>query len=385
MATPSTSLQDRFASLVDAKLRDAIVQKNGFVWNNKYEGNPKAGAVKIPIRDTEAAVVNYGRDGATDNTVGAGAALGYTVGTFLTVTIDKDKAINEKVDGYTAEAVPDNIIADRLDSAGYSLALQMNVDGTAELLNAPKFSATSVLTSSNIYAKFVELRTALSKEKVPNTGRFALVSPEVFGLLLNAEEFIKASALGDAVVQSGAVGQVAGFLVFEDTSLPEVVSIIVGHSNWCTRVEEWAVPPRIQSLDGSGKYIGEVAIQGRKIYAHKLTKPQTARQVVTILDPTFSLNALAGTFTLTKNTGNTSAGTYTQQYKRTFYKGSDTTPTAAQSDADFETWAATPNIKKGTPGAGNYSGYLEYKTVWTDGTVTYESAVTKIDGLKYSV
>ena len=48
------TLQDRFA-LVDAKLRDTLVQRNGAVWNNRYEGDPKAG-VKIPVRDTEVTV-----------------------------------------------------------------------------------------------------------------------------------------------------------------------------------------------------------------------------------------------------------------------------------------------------------------------------------------
>ena len=57
----AVAMQDRFSSLVDAKLRDVIVQKNGFVWNNKYEGLPKAGAVKIPVRDTEAVVGDYAK------------------------------------------------------------------------------------------------------------------------------------------------------------------------------------------------------------------------------------------------------------------------------------------------------------------------------------
>ena len=53
---------------------------------------------------------------------------------FLTVNIDKDKAVNELIDGFDAESVPGHLVADRLDSAGYSLALQMETDASAELV-----------------------------------------------------------------------------------------------------------------------------------------------------------------------------------------------------------------------------------------------------------
>lgn len=266
----SFSLQDRYSSLVDAKLRYSIVQKNGAVWNNRYEGNPKAGVVKVPVRDTEVTVAAYNLATGVDAT--------HVSGSFLDLTINKNYAVNEIIDGYEADAVPDNILADRLDSAGYSLALQMNSDAVSELetngtmIKKDGAKDTTALTKSNVYEYFVDARTALSTSKVPSTGRFALVTPATFALLLKSPEFIKASALGDAVVQTGAVGQIAGFTVFEDATLSEGTDFIVGHPDWCCRVEEWAVEPHVQDLSGSGKYIGAVAVQGRKIYAHKVTK-----------------------------------------------------------------------------------------------------------------
>ena len=364
----AVEMQDRFATLVDAKLRDVIVQKNGYVWNNKFEGSAKAGAVKIPVRDTEAVVGDY-----TKNHVSAGAAFTQTAGSFLSVTIDKDIAVNEKIDGYDVDSVPDNILADRLDSAGYSLALRMNADGTKELLNAETIASTESLSTSNIYSQFVDLRTALSKEKVPTQGRFALVSPDVYGLLLKSTEFIKASDLGDAVVQSGAIGQIAGFLLFEDTSLPEVVSVIAGHPDWCTRVEEWAVSPRIQSLDGSGNFIGEVAIQGRKIYAHKLTKANTARKVTTILAPSLLIDTQTDKFTVTANAGNTATGTWTLEYKSKVKTGEteiEVAPTAIVTAT-----ATDLKVLAGTGAAGDYTGTVSARTkfVSSDGKTTYYS------------
>lgn len=186
------------------------------------------------------------------------------------------KAVNELIDGFDAESVPGHLVADRLDSAGYSLALQMETDASAELVTGgTAMDSTAALTKANIYDTIVDARTKLSETHVPTDGRWLLVSPETYALLLKSPEFIKASALGDAVVQTGAVGRVAGFTVFEDTTLGEKVDFIAGHPNWFTRIEEWSEPVAVNDLKGSGTFIGACAVQGRKIYAHKVTKAQT--------------------------------------------------------------------------------------------------------------
>ena len=50
---------------------------------------------------------------------------------------------------------------------------------------------------------------------------------------------------------------------------------IAGHPNWCHRVMEWQVAVHLQDLNGSGNYIGASAVQGRKVYGVKVSKPQT--------------------------------------------------------------------------------------------------------------
>lgn len=267
------TLQERYSALVDVKFRNSLVTKDGVIFNNKYEGSPKAGAVKIPVRDTEVAVVAYNK--ATGATLGTGST------TYLTVTVDKDYAVNELIDGFDALSVPDGIIAERIDSAGYSLALQLDKDGIAALQSGGTTLADTVAVSkTTVYEKFVDLRTTLSKNGVPADRRFAIVTPDVFALVLKSPEFISASNLGDAVKQSGALGSIAGFTIFESNNLAANTEIIAGHPDWCTRVSEWAVDVKLQNLDGSGTFIGASAVQGRKVYAHKVTKA-TAVQIKT--------------------------------------------------------------------------------------------------------
>ena len=219
--------QVRYSNLVDLKLRKTLVKKVGVICNNRYEGSPKAGSVKVPVRDTEVVVNDY------DKAKGAKQTSGDT--TYLTVNIDHDKAVNEIIDGFDAESVPGNLVADRLDSAGYSLGLQMDSDGSVELTTAgTAFGNTTALTEKTIYANIVDARTQQSSIGVPTAGRWLLVSPDTYGLLLKSPEFIKASDLGDAVVQTGAVGKIAGYTVFEDSTLGENVEYVAGHPNWRT-------------------------------------------------------------------------------------------------------------------------------------------------------
>lgn len=50
---------ERYSDLVLAKLRAENILKDGVVFNNDYEGDPKSGSVKIPKRDQEVAVGDY--------------------------------------------------------------------------------------------------------------------------------------------------------------------------------------------------------------------------------------------------------------------------------------------------------------------------------------
>lgn len=57
--------------------------------------------------------------------------------------------------------------------------------------------------------------------------------------------------------------------------IDNATEFICGHPNWCHRVMEWQTPVHLQDLGGSGKYIGASAVQGRKVYGIKVSKPKT--------------------------------------------------------------------------------------------------------------
>jgi hypothetical protein len=301
------TLQERYSSLVLAKIRKELVLKDGIVFNNDYEGQPTAGAVKIPVRDTEVAVSDY------DKANGISAGTGST--SYETMNIDKDKAVNEIIDGYDAEAVPDNLVADRLDSAGYSLASQMDNDGATTLIAGSSTVGVASLTKDNIYATIVDIRTAMSKSNIPNDGkRYLLVTPDTMALVLKSPEFISASSLGDEVKETGAIGKIANFLVIEWNDTTANLAMIAGHPKFATRANEFSVPVKLQNLDGSGKYIGASAVQGRMAYAHKVLRSVAIKAVFS--PEALALTVAVGTSTAgdTKVTA-TSEGSNTLAYK----------------------------------------------------------------------
>ena len=267
--------QERWATLVDAKLRNQLVTRDNLIFNSRYEGDPTSGKVKIPVRDTEVAVKEY------DKANGIAAEAGTT--TYLDLNIDHDEAVNELIDGYDADSVPDDIVADRLDSAGYSLALSIDKKSIAgATISATKTAATE----SNAYKLALEAKRVLGRKGVPAEGRFLIASPEYLEVLMLDEHYIKQGDLSQELVQQGVVGRIAGFNVFESnnmdyesttrvTSKKTTTEFIAGHPNWCHRVMEWQVAIHLQDLSGSGKYIGASAVQGRKVYGLKVSKPQT--------------------------------------------------------------------------------------------------------------
>ena len=248
--------QERWASYVDVKLRNTLVTRDNLIFNSRYEGDPTSGKVKIPVRDTEVAVKEY------DKANGVAADVGTT--TYLDLNIDHDEAVNELIDGYDADSVPDDIVAERAT------------------ISATKTAATE----ANAYKLALEAKRVLGRKGVPNEGRFLIASPEYLEVLMLDEHFIKQGDLSQEMVQQGVVGRIAGFNVFESNNMDyesttrvsskkTTTEFIAGHPNWCHRVMEWQTAVHLQDLSGSGKYIGASAVQGRKVYGLKVSKPQT--------------------------------------------------------------------------------------------------------------
>lgn len=274
------TLQERYSRLVDAKLRSTLVTRDNYIFNTNHEGNPVSGSVKIPVRDTEVELKSYNK--------ATGATLSTGTTTYLTMLMSNDEAVNELIDGYDAAALPDDVVAERLSSAGYTLALSMDkksIKALEETENITVSSTKTVSTTSTAYANVVKARTSLSRLGVPTAGRWLIASPEFIELILQDEKFVRSGDISQELVEAGAVGKIAGFTVFESSNLmyqnttfvsnkTTSTEFICGHPNWCHRVQAWAVPVSVNRI-ADGVHIGASAVQGRKVYNVLISKPST--------------------------------------------------------------------------------------------------------------
>lgn len=265
----SHALQDRYSNLVLAKLRDASVFVN--LANRRYEGTPKAGAVKIPVRDTEATVASYNKS------TGKALTLGTT--TYKTLPIENDIAVNEIIDGWDAAAVPDGLVADRLDSAGYMLASTIDTDMATMLTTSGNYTAessTTASTATTIYKNMVGTVKLAKKAKVNKESMWFVVTPDVTELLETADLLTHSTQMGDSVITNGFVGKINGVPVYESLSSvldTAKVEYILGNNEFVHFVDEFVVPVQINNL--TNEYIGSSAVQGREVYGKLVSRPTT--------------------------------------------------------------------------------------------------------------
>ena len=259
--------QDRYTGPVLKLARKMMVTNEAQIFSTDYEGDPKAGAVKVPTRNTEVSVGDY-------NTVTGKAPAGGTT-TYTTITIGNDKAVNEIIDGYEAAAVPDGLAAQRLDSAAYSLANTIDADAIGVLESEGTTATAATPTSSTAYSLFMAQMVELDKADIPRDGRFVIVSPSFYSLVKQNITAITGASLGDNVVMTGNLGTLDGVPVYMSNNVAATTEFIVGHMGWCQRIMEFTVPVAIKDL--ANEFIGSSAVQGRYVFEHSVTKATAVR------------------------------------------------------------------------------------------------------------
>jgi len=270
-------LQERYAQAIVALKRKENVVRNLF--RKDYEGSPLSGAVKIPTRNTEVVVGDY--DVAAGGTLGTGAT------TYTTVTISKNQYVNELIDGYEANAVPDNIIAQRLDSAAYSMGRTQELYAIGKLEATTSVeTSTALLTTSTAYGAIVNSIATLKKLGININDIKVVVSVDTEATLYQDVKFSNsAGVLGAELIRQGVIGKIVGAEVYTSANLTQEgvaeddvnVEYVVFSPLWAQTVEEWMVMPSIQDLK-DGKHIGASALQGRMVYEDSLLDVTTCRK-----------------------------------------------------------------------------------------------------------
>lgn len=269
--------QERYADTIVKLMRKEFNIRNEF--SRDYEGDPTSGAVQVPVRNGDIVLSDYD--------ILNGITMTQSATDFLNVPIDKHKAFSELVDGYEAEAVPDNLKAQRLESAGYITGKALEMDAIKALVDGGTIDAsTSETSADNIYTAIAtDVKNLKARGITTDNLRIAVSADSELKLLTDAKFANTSGSLGAELVRNGVIGKINGVQVKPNYLLPDAIEWIVYAPAWCQAIDEWKVQPTFKDIN-DGKHVGASALQGRMVYNDIVTN-ELAVQVKTTGTPSF--------------------------------------------------------------------------------------------------
>lgn len=254
--------QERYADTIVKLMRKEFNIRNEF--SRDYEGNPTAGAVNVPTRNGDITLSDYD--------VLNGITMTQSATDYLPVLVDGHKAFSELVDGYEAEAVPDNLRAQRLESAAYVTGKALELSAIAALVNGGTIEgSTTETTEDNVYKTIAtSVKNLKARGIATNDLRIAVSADTELKLLTDSKFANTSGALGAELVRNGVIGKINGVQVKPNYLLPENVEYIVYAPAWCQAIDEWKVEPSFNDIK-DGKHVGASALQGRMVYKDIVT------------------------------------------------------------------------------------------------------------------
>lgn len=281
-------------------MRQEFVVRSTF--SRDYERDPKTGQLQVPVRDMDVKVSDYD--------ILNGTELAQSATTYLPILIDKHKAINELIDGYEAAVVPDNIKAQRIESAGYSTGYALEMNSINALVEQGTVDEdTTAITAENVYKTILNRIKVVKKKGVLKSRMYVVISDDTEELLLTDEKFSNSSSqLGAELLREGVIGKINGVKVKTSSLLPENVEFIVYAIDWCQAIDEWSIPATINDL-ADGKHIGASALQGRMEYTDKVTNKNAVlvKKKSSVTDPEITGLTIIPTASLQEGNPNVNA------------------------------------------------------------------------------
>jgi len=200
-----------------------------------------------------------------------------------TLIIDQSKYFAFEVDDVDARQVRDGgqLLNRAANDAAFGLAEVTDLF-LANLMatNAGNVvTAGTAATADDAYKIVLALKLKLDKAKVPVAGRFLVVSPEFYSLVLQDTRFIYANQYGsNDPIMNGEVGRILGFSVMVSLNLPEGTAatspavsnfVVAGHSIATTYAEQINKVEAYRPQDSFGD-----AIKGLHLYGAKVARPE---------------------------------------------------------------------------------------------------------------
>lgn len=134
-------------------------------------------------------------------------------------------------------------------------------------------ASPQVPQADTLYEMLVQLGVKLDEANAPRAGRFCILPPWCYGLLLSDDRFVKAgTALSDRTLRNGEVGQAAGFTIHVSNNVASVdgakYKIIAGVP------EAWTFAQQIRDVEAYRPPLRFAdAVKALHLYGAKVIRP----------------------------------------------------------------------------------------------------------------
>jgi N4-gp56 family major capsid protein len=269
------------AKLLVALRKNAVA---GNLVNRDYEGEIRreGDTVKITsVNDVTIGDYTQHNDITWEDIDDATRSLVINQAKYFAVELDDIEAAQEKKGGKS-------LLDQAVDNAAYQLkdvadAFLLSTISAAAQGTANDLGTVAIHTTArNLYDSFVDLSVLLDEANVPESGRWVVVKPSLYGRLLKLDEFISAGdALGAATRTNGFVGEVAGLSVYKSNNMPTVTdaaatggAAIAGHSMATTFAEQIL---KMKAVDRENRFAE--GVKGLHVYGAKVVRPTAVATV----------------------------------------------------------------------------------------------------------
>lgn len=247
------------------------------------------GQAGVVNRDYEGDIRDVG-DSVRINAIGAVSVSDYSKNTdisspetlqdaSLVLTVEKAKYFNFAVDDVDALQQKPRVMDAAMREAAYALAdaadqyIVSVMAAGAGVSHGTAASPTVLASAADAYDALVDIGVKLDENNVPRTGRWVVIPPWIYGLILKDDRFVKTgSDQAEARLANGEVGRAAGFTILVSNNVPVSTgkySVLAGVPAACAYVEQLrkieAYRPELRFAD---------AVKGLHLYGAKVIRAQ---------------------------------------------------------------------------------------------------------------
>lgn len=189
--------------------------------------------------------------------------------------IDQSKAFAFEVDDLDTVQARADLRGKFQERAAYNLAAEVDkyVGGLMVTAAAGKALKKTYTKPEDVYESIVSLGVKLSKQNVPTAGRFLVVDPDVYGMLLLDDRFVKNTAVESATLHNGFVGNVNGFTVYQTNLMPgntDTKHTMLAGSTIATTFAQ-----QLSKMESTRKEEGfSDIVKGLLVYGSKVIRPE---------------------------------------------------------------------------------------------------------------